>query len=102
MKRFFPQLSVILIAIAETGLSINKYAQENFFEGKELAAARAIKARENSKLPELLRCCGLRFRRKILRRYKLSLSPALNRTSRVFKDWVLLFLLRFKIKIYVT
>jgi uncharacterized protein len=54
MKRFFPQLSVILIAIAGTGLSINTYAPENFFEGKELAAARALKEGQNFKLSELL------------------------------------------------
>ena len=44
----------IVVFIGITGFFMNKYAPENFFEGKELAAARAIKARENSKLPELL------------------------------------------------
>jgi uncharacterized protein len=44
----------IVVFIGTTGFFMNKYAPENFFEGRELEAARAIKNNQNSELPELL------------------------------------------------
>jgi hypothetical protein len=43
-----------LIAILGLGCSMNRYPAEEFFEGRELVAARAIEARQNDSLPALL------------------------------------------------
>jgi uncharacterized protein len=50
-------LQLILGAIALigiTGFFMNKYAPENFFEGRDLEAAQAIKQGKNAQLPALL------------------------------------------------
>lgn len=44
----------IIALVGITGFFMNKYAPENFFEGRELEAARAIKSGSNAQLPNLL------------------------------------------------
>ncbi len=55
VKMLLQTLLVIFAFVGLTGFFMSKYAPENFFEGRELEAARAIKNNQNSKLPELLR-----------------------------------------------
>jgi ankyrin repeat protein len=54
-RNFFGHFFLALVAlIGLTGCPMNKYAPENFFEGQELEAARAIKDGRNNELSSLI------------------------------------------------
>ncbi len=53
-KMILQTLLGVFAFVGLTGFFMSKYAPENFFEGRELAAARAIKAGDNAGLPNLL------------------------------------------------
>lgn len=43
-----------VVAVLGLGCSMNRYPPEEFFDGRELVAARAVEAHENERLPQLI------------------------------------------------